>query len=560
VGGNLAETHVVLDGATSPLVFHDPLLLTATGAGGSVAIAGSVSGDSLTVADSGTATTLAGATLALQGDVLVQDQLVIFGANTMAAGQGGSGTLHVTQAITGAGTAADTLALSANGGDVVLDGAVSNLDGLTVTQAADVTFGAAVSLAGDLVIEATGTVTFNGPLTLTNGAHLVVRGGGRVVFNAGADLGTGDALLQVAAIRATGGDGSLRGQGLLQVQGTTAAQAIHVGGGTAAAGELVVGNDLLRAVGSGFRALQIGAGATAGAGALTLGNADLSVTASPVQLLGSTIAVATTGSGARVGTDLTLHAAGAVTVAGQVLATTSADLSFTSDTGAVTMAAGAQVKSAGGHIALDAATGLAVAGLDARGGSGGTVSLRTTAGKVADANADAAVNVHAQAVDVFGRGFAPGDEAVLEVSAPIVRVDPAGGLALRESGTDGRVYFNVLHGAGVEQVLVAVGDSQRVTTDPDAFIASGGLDQLAGAASVGRSGARASSALLSSVVRLDGLNTGVQGYLSSVGGQALDTGLTLSQRLESEGTVSFASGQAATEDPGFDYWTESLTV
>ena len=158
------------------------------------------------------------------------------------------------------------------------------------------------------------------------------------------------------------------------------------------------------------------------------------------------------------------------------------------------------------------------------------------------------------------RGFAPGNEAVLEVSAPIVRIDPAGGLALRESGTDGRVYFNVLHGADVEQVLVAVGSSQRVTSDPDAFIAAGGLQQLANASSVGRSGARAAAALSPSWVNLDGVNTGVQGYLASVGGQPLDAGLTLSQRLESEGAVSFASGQPAAGNPGFDYWTESLAV
>jgi hypothetical protein len=560
IGSSLPNQSIVLDGATSPLVFHDPLLLTASGAGGTLAIRGSVTGDTLTIADTGEHTTLSHGRLSLQGDVLVQDQLTVDGANTISAGQGGSGTLHLTQAITGLGGASDTLTLAAGGGAILLDQAISNLDGLSISAASNVTFGAAVSLTGDLVIEASGVVTFNGPLTLANGAHLIVRGGGQVVFKAGADLGSGDALLQVSGVQALGGAGSLRGQGLLQLQGPTAAGAIHVGGSTAAAGELLVGDDVLRAVGGGFRALQIGSGANAAAGAITLGDADLTVTGSPVQILGSAIGVAAAGSGVRLGTDLTLQAAGTITVAGRVAASTGVDIQLTSDTGGVAMQAGAVIASQGGHIGLNAATGLAVAGLDARGagGAAGTVSLRTTSGQVTDANADAAIDVYAQAVDVYGRGLAVGSAQVLEVSAPIVRVDPAGGLVLRESGTDGRVYFDVLHGGAIEQVLVAVGSSQRITSEPDSFIAGGGLQKLAASTPV-----QASSPILLAgplaATPVGQANTQVRSYLGAAG-TTVDAGLTLSQRLQAEGALSFASGQVTADASSVDYWTESVQL
>ena len=553
IGSSLADTAILLDGATSPLVFHDPLLLTATGAGGTVQLQGSLTGESLTIADAGDHTTLAASTVVMQGSVLVQDQLAIAGANAIT----GSGSLHFTQTVTGAGGAADTLALDAGGGSVALDQAVANLDGLSISNAGDVTFGAAVTLSGDLVIDATGTVTFDGPLTLTNGAHLIVRGGGRVVFNGSADLGQGDALLQVAGIQANGGTGSLVGTGLLQVRGTTASQAIHVGGGTAAAGALVVGDDVLRAVGAGFTALRIGNGAQA----LTLGDADLSATGAPVELVGDRIALVATSGGVRLGTDLTLHAVGNITTAGQLQATAASGLTLTSDTGTIAMAAGSTLASQGGPIALQAARGLAVAGLDARSAGGaGTVSLRSASGTITDANADAAVNVYAQAVDFAGRGTMAGSAEVLEVSAPVVRVDPAGGIVLRDSGSDGRVYYNVLHGSDLEQVLVAVGASQRVTTDPDAFLAGGGMQLLAASGGSVRNNAPATalSRSLGSSTPSYG-NTQVQTYLASAD-TAGDAGLTLSQRLQAQSELSFASGQPAGGATGVDYWTESLSV
>ncbi|NML47853.1 LEPR-XLL domain-containing protein [Ramlibacter sp. G-1-2-2] len=553
IGSSLDHTAILLDGATSPLVFHDPLVLTATGAGGTVKLQGSVTGDSLTIADAGDHTTLATATVAMQGSVLVQDQLTVDGPNTIT----GSGSLHFTQAVTGAGGAADTLALDAGGGSVAMDQPVTNLDGLSISNASDVHFGAAVTLSGDLVIDATGTVTFDGPLTLTNGARLIVRGGGQVVFNDSADLGSGDALLQVSGIHATGGTGSLRGTGALQVQGATATQAIHVGAGTAAAGELVVGNDVLGAVGAGFTALHIGTGTAA----LTLGDADLSATGAPVELQGSSIAMVATGAGVRLGTSLALHATGDITAAGQLQATTAANVTLTSDTGAITMAAGSKLASQGGHIALTGAGNLAVAGLDARSSTGtGTVSLSSATGAITDADADSAINVYAQGVDFHGRGTQAGSAQVLEVAAAVVRVDPAGGIVLRDSGTDGRVYYNVLHGSDLEQALVAVGASQRVTTDPDAFVAGGGLQQLAAASTGVRTNSLATALSLSlgSYSAPSG-NTQVQSYLASTGTTA-DAGLTLSQRLQAESELSFASGQPAGDATGVDYWTESLSV
>lgn len=572
IGSTLDNQSVQLEGngLGNELVFTDPLVLLASGNGGTISISGVLQGDTLTVRDTGAGTTLAGATVQMQGDLTVQDQLVVNGASSLTAGAGGAGALQFTQAITGAGGAADTLALSASGGNVRLDQAVGNLDGMTITGAADVRFGSTVTLDGDLVIEATGTVTFDGLLTLGNNGRLVVRGGGQVVFAAGADLGTGDATLEVSGLQATGGAGSITGQGgTLAVSGATAATAIHLGAGAGAG--LVIGETALAALGTGFGTIRFGSGTGAGAGAVTLGAADLRATDAALEVQGSRIAVAAGGAGLQVDSDLALRADGAVTTAGRIVASAPANLVLASSAGAVTMAAGASIASAGGQIDLAAAGALAVASLDARaaggGGGAGSVTLRSTAGVIADANGDTAVDVYAQAVDFIGAGPAAGD--VLEVAAPIVRVEPGAGLVLRESGADGRTHYNVLRGGAVQQALVAVGTSVRVTSDPANFVADPGLLQDMGLtlplapASFQASQLSASfqGGAAGSLAAAGGGSTGdtqVGSYLA--GSSMASPELSASLGLLADGGLAFASGQPVGDPSGIDWWLESVEL
>jgi hypothetical protein len=420
-------------------------------------------------------------------------------------------------------------------------------------------------MTGDLVIEATGVVTFNGPLTLADGGRLVVRGGGSVVFASTADLGAATTLLEVSGISATGGAGSIRGQGVLQVQGTTPGGAIDIGAGmlVTTPGALRVGDDVLRAIGAGFTAVRIGSSASAAAGAVTIGGSDFSITGSPVEALGSGVTVWGTGAGLRYGTSLTLHAAGSVQVNGLVVGSRTADIALISDTGAVAVTTGASISSNGGDIRADGAAGVMVATLDARAadGTAGTVRLRSTGGVISDFSGAEGVNIRAFSVEMAGVGPALGSGMVLEVAAQLVRVDVPDAVVLRESGTDGRVYFNVLRGSQMVQALVSSGPVSRITTDTDAFTAGGGLQQLAAGAGARSTALSANVSAASTAAMASATNTGVQAYLSKAFTESAYSGMALSQRLLAESDLSFASGQsAAVAGPQVDYWSETLSL
>lgn len=466
LGSDLDRQLIEFRGTDATLVFRDPLVVNATGDGGKVLISGKLRGDSFTLLNSGTNTTLRGATITMGRSVLVQDQLIVRGSNAILGAQD-SGSLRFTQTVTGYGGSGDKLTLDANGRDMRFDKAVSKLDGLTIRDADDVTFKGTVSVSGDLVIEASGTVTFEGKLTLTNGGRLIVTGGGKVVFGSSANLGSGDHLLKVAAVQAKGGTGSIRGTGELELRGPTNATAIHIGSG-APRGALAIGDTFLRAIGKGFDALQIGNGDAK----VTIGATDLRSTASPVVVDGKTIALKGTGSGVRLGTDLTLHASGSITTSGKIVASKAVDVALDSDKGAITMARGASIHSLGGDVSLEAATGLQVADIDARGtrGAPGLVNLESTKGTITDANRDKAIDIYARGVTMKGLGPKVGSGDVLEIGAHVVRITPPAGSVLRESGTDGRAYFNVLQGRNLYQAMVVVGPVTRVTTNVETYL------------------------------------------------------------------------------------------
>ena len=111
---------------------------------------------------------------------------------------------------------------------------------------------------------------------------------------------------------------------------------------------------------------------------------------------------------------------------------------------------------------------------------------------------------------------------------------------------------------GADCALAAEG-AKHDYVDPDAFIAGGGMGQLAAGSGGSRASALSSALSVSFGTSAGSTNTQVQGYLASLGSLS-DPSLTLSERLQAESELSFASGQPAGGTTGVDYWTETLGV
>ncbi|QJW84621.1 hypothetical protein HK414_15870 [Ramlibacter terrae] len=129
IGSKLANQQVRIDGTAGAVVFNDPVVLAASGAGGSIAITGSVTGDTLEIGNSGTSTTLTKATVTMQRGITVLDALVVSGSNKLSSSVATGGHSISLKTVTGkAGGSADKLTLDANGGNVAM-GTVSSLQG-----------------------------------------------------------------------------------------------------------------------------------------------------------------------------------------------------------------------------------------------------------------------------------------------------------------------------------------------------------------------------------------------------------------------------------------------
>ncbi|QJW84600.1 hypothetical protein HK414_15765 [Ramlibacter terrae] len=136
------------------------------------------------------------------------------------------------------------------------------------------------------------------------------------------------------------------------------------------------------------------------------------------------------------------------------------------------MASGSSIRSLGGDVSLEAATGLKVADIDARGtrGAPGLVNPESTKGTISDANRDTAIDIYASGVTMKGPGPKAGSGDVLEIGAHVVRITPPSGSVLRESGGDGKSYFSVLQGSSLYQAMVVVGPVTRVTTNVETYL------------------------------------------------------------------------------------------
>lgn len=507
-----------------------------------------------------------------QGAADIESALRLQGTLAITAGLGagsGDGAITLRGAIDGnAGNPADRLELRSDGGTVrVLGavGAVTPLDSLLIDNAGDVSFAAGLHVVGDVVINATGTVEFLGPLLLDSGSLRIV-GATRVVVG-DVTISAGDLQLQADVLQLTG---PLRGSagGTLSIAG--AGDAVPVVVGTSGAGLRLDAATLGQVQGFG----QVDIGRTDG-GALAIDSATLAgLHTAVLQLAGSRIDLAGSATAALAMTDRVIaQSPGAIVVSGRVaLAAPGADLSLDSG-GAITMAADASVLAPGGNITLRAAQDMAVGLLDARNGAAaaGAVLLVSSQGTLLDAGNDEAVNLQAATVTLRGQGpvLAAGQSttpAALDVQAPQLDVDWRNGIVLRDTGTDGRTRFNLLAGDVLMQAAVVAGAPGRgapapltdsgapgsAAADDDAVrIASWlaalrplaelrGVTLSAGALMLdGPSGATAAGSSL----RGDADSAAVR-YLSAMGAASLQS----------------AGGMAASVVERRDFWDESLVL
>ena len=573
IGSSIPGQAVVLvgqdaSGQPSANVFVNPLTLTANGAGGTVSISGGLQATTLDVQGSGTGTALASAVVSTRGAILVNDNVTVTGATSLTSGTGGAADLTINGTITGTG--ANSLSMNANGGNIVVTGAVAGLGGVNVSQAASLTFQSTFAVVGNVVINTTGSVTFDGGVTIAAGGSLTINGATQVTFAAGADLTqAGNVKIATNVLNLLGGAGSIRGTGVLTLTAATASGAIHVGDTSVqVTGALKIGLQAIGAIAPGFAQVVIGTvdtstgHASTGAGAVDIvGNTDLSGFAAPVAVYASTLSVDAGGTGVHVGGALTLDAVGLVSLGSDVVTTVAGNITIASATSTVTQAAGTKLGSHGGNVTLTTGNSsnatLAVIDTRATGSDvGAVVTLDVGNGRVIDVNADANVNVYAAAVSMKGYGLTntagSNQDTVLKVRAPVVYVAAPTGVVVADAGQDGRTNYNAFdHGSMIEE-LIAVGATTRVTLPGDAVAGGGGEVSPLGVTDVSLMHAAAAETFMSrlfvSSVSRDGVS------LSAADSSSGDAGYVLGS-VASQPSVS---GVASHGEGAYDFWTESL--
>ena len=559
-------------GNASTNVFVNPLTLTASGAGGTVAISGGLQATSLDVEGSRTGTTLASATVATSGAIVVNDNVIVTGATSLTSGTGAAAGLTVNGSITGTG--ANSLALSANGGNIVVTGAVSGLGALTVTQAASLTFQSTLSVTGNVVINTTGAIDFAGGVTIAAGGTLTINGATSVTFASTADFTqAGSVKISTTALNFAGGAGSVRGVGNLTLQGPTASAPIHLGS-TVVAGALNIDAQDVSAIASGFQQVVIGtvdastghASTTAGAVDID-GSMSLAAFSSPLAIYASTITVDAGGTGVHVGGPLVLDAVGQIQIGSNVTTTVAANVSLTSATSTVQMTAQTAIATLGGNVTVTTGNSsnatLSVIDTRATGSDvGAVVAIDVQNGRVIDANADSSVNVYGAAVSMKGYGITdtPGSSqnSVLKVRAPVVYVASPTGDVVADAGQDGRTNYNALDHGTLYEELISVGATTRVTLPGDAVAGGGSEAPTAGTLDVSLIHAAAADAFMSRLLSTTLLSADADGV--SLGGATADTAEPSGYVLGSMSGHPSVSGVDSYGDGAVDWWTESLEV
>jgi hypothetical protein len=164
-----------------------------------------------------------------------------------------------------------------------------------------------------------------------------------------------------------------------------------------------------------------------------------------------------------------LAASGNIVLNSGISTGTTSQVSVVSSGGSITMAQGTGLNSLGGNIEL-AGNGLTLGYIN-RNSAVGIVKIDAGSSTVTDANRNSAPDIFAKAINFTGYGPATGTAGdVLEVVADVVQISVPKGLVVRDTGADGRTYFNVMDGGKLYQQLVVEGTNvTRVTEDPAAL-------------------------------------------------------------------------------------------
>lgn len=380
------------------------------------------------------------------GAFVLDSGLRLGGAFVLEAGVGGAagdGDISIGGAIDGtAGGAADTLELRSDGGDVTLLGAIGGaqiVDRVLVAGAHDVRFAEAVRVSGELRVEATGVVRFDGPVNLSGGS-LVIRGASQVILG-DVLLGRGDVEITADSIQALGAIRSDGTSARLVLQSAGDGVDVRVGDGPAAAGTLRLDAALLARF-AGFEQLRVAAP-----------GGDLAVQ-------GELLAALAPAQG------LELAAAGDIVLSGALaLATSGATLAMQAGD-AVRMAVGSSLATAGGDVSLAATGDLVLARIDTRGSAGGATLTLQAGGTLREVGSDAVSDLFAERLLLRGLGplLGPGQSetgAALDAEVARVDIEQRDGSVLRDSGADGRTRFNVLVGDRLHQGVVVAGAPLR---------------------------------------------------------------------------------------------------
>jgi len=545
-GSASVAQEIRLVGVQQELVFLDPLLLDATGAGSFVHLEGGISAE----------------TIASNGPVQIS------GTVNLAAGQ-----LAFSQSLDGEVNAqVNRLNVDARNGDVLIGGVVGGsqpLDGLIIDNADDVTFSQAVTLTGDLMIHASGIVRFDGPLDL-NGGTLTIIGASQVILGGGT-IGLG--VIRSDGIQVLAG---LQG-GSLQLHANDPARTINLGGANLAGAYNISAASLANL--AGLSGLVIGErggdGHTAvDAGDVHIAAIDLSGFATRIDVHGNHITVENNPNGnLLLGNGLNLEALGNIRVEDSI-ATARGDMRMVSLGGDISMTAGSQLTAQGDSIELRADGNLILGGVDAQGSQinpAGRVVLQSLGGQILDADQDDAVNVRGEEVLMRGLGAGQGQNA-LEVEASRISVAAGGGVVYQDVTPDGNVHYMLMRGGLVYEQLVSLDDAVRVTDTPDPrgddFVggpvnalppsaqATGGL--FGNFWSGGTMAAVASAHTAEYLSQYSGAVTLDRGdSLLSDHSYGLGSAYTL---LGSPGMQTWSTGEAANDEEAFDYWIESLAL
>jgi len=422
------------------------------------------------------------------------------------------------------------------------------LAGLSIANAADIRFAQGVTVDGAVVINATGTVRFDGPLVLTNGS-LVIRGAGEVIIGDVVVHGqTGVFVIEADTVTL---NGDVQGADTVLLRPADIGRDIVVGG-AGTNGSYNVSSAMLGHL-SGAGQLVIGTQgadghAAAGAGSVTVAAIDFSqVTAAPIQVYGGSVTVAA-GAGSLIAAHgLVLDGRDGVVLHDSV-GSVAGDVAVYSANGAIRMDAGSAV-SGSATVTVQALGDVELGQVKGR-----NVVVRSS-GVVLDAARDDQVNITADTVAIYGYGPKVGGGNAIEVQAPSIFISAPSGMVVQDTGADGRTHFYVLDGATMYEQAIGIGAVTRTTADPTpgtpvAAAFERAFDPARFAPLSAGAGAPVSSHVASYLGEVSHAD-------SAAGG---DVVVASSQGLVRSAAPTFASGAALPDEAGFDFWLEDLVV